>query len=373
MKTDFYKVLGLKKGADQKEIKKAYHRLAKKYHPDTNQGDKASEQKFKEVSEAYDVLSDPEKKKLYDTYGMAAFDESGGSANYSSGSGAGAGFGGFGGFSGAGAGYGGFGGFSGFGSGEGFGGFGTGDGRNYREFRTGDGRSYREFRTGNSRGFSTDGGNWDFSSFGDDDFLRSLFGNNSGGRQSLDVKADLTISFEEAALGCTKTIRVDGIDSPSLQVHIPAGIDEGQTVRLKGKGRTASQGARGTQSSGSGSSAAQATGDLLLRIHIAESHLYERKGTDIYTTAEIPYTTAVLGGKATVHTLYGNVECRIPAGTQCGSKIRLKNKGIVSRKNPGQYGDEYITVKIAVPKVLTPEERKHIEALAAVHAQTKSM
>ena len=136
---------------------------------------------------------------------------------------------------------------------------------------------------------------------------------------------------------------------PSLEVQIPAGIDEGQSVRLKGKGYPGSGGAP--------------AGDLLLKVHIAEKPGYERKGMDVYTTENIPYTTAVLGGEAVFHTLYGNVTCRIPAGTQSGSKIRLKEKGIVSMKNPSVHGDAYVTIQIAVPKTVTPEERKKLQEL----------
>ena len=102
---------------------------------------------------------------------------------------------------------------------------------------------------------------------------------------------------------------------------------------------------------------------MYLKIHIAEKSGYERKGMDVYTTENIPYTTAVLGGTAVFHTLYGNVKCQIPPGTQSGSKIRLRQKGIVSMKNPSVYGDAYVTVQIAVPKNVTPQERKVLQEL----------
>ena len=136
---------------------------------------------------------------------------------------------------------------------------------------------------------------------------------------------------------------------PSLEVQIPAGIDEGQSVRLKGKGYPGSGGAP--------------AGDLPLKVHIAEKPEYERKGMDVYTTENIPYTTAVLGGEAVSHTLYGNVTCRIPAGTQSGSKIRLKEKEIVSMKNPAVHVDSYVTIQIAVPRTVTPEEQKKLKEL----------
>ena len=131
----------------------------------------------------------------------------------------------------------------------------------------------------------------------------------------------------------------------SLQVHIPAGIDTGKTVRLKGKGMP---GVNGGES-----------GDLLLGVTVREKEGYERKGMDVYTTVQIPFTTAVFGGEAVVSTLYGNVLCKIRKGMQSGTKIRLKDKGIVSMKNPSVRGDQYVTVQIQVPRRLSSEaERK---------------
>ena len=285
-KRDYYEVLGVLKSADENQIKRAYRKLAKKYHPDTNQGNQYAEQKFKEVTEAYEVLSDPEKKKLYDKYGFAAFDGS-----------------------------------------MGAGGFDEQNGGLYRDYH-----------------------------FEGDDIFGDIFEDLFGGgfahgygktgrtkqRKGHDVQSEITISFEEAALGCKKKISFQGEQRTSLEVQIPAGIDEGQSVRLKGKGYG---------------------GDLYLKIHIAEKPGYERKGMDVYTTENIPYTTAVLGGTAVFHTLYGNVKCQIPPGTQSGSKIRLRQKGIVSMKNPSVYGDAYVTVQIAVPKNVTPQERKVLQEL----------
>uniref|UniRef100_UPI003734D867 DnaJ C-terminal domain-containing protein n=1 Tax=Frisingicoccus sp. TaxID=1918627 RepID=UPI003734D867 len=129
-------------------------------------------------------------------------------------------------------------------------------------------------------------------------------------------------------------------------VHIPAGIDEGMSVRLKGKGNPGMRGG--------------APGDLFLKVHILDKPGYERRGMDIYTTASIPFTTAVFGGEAEVSTLYGRVICRIPKGTQSGSKIRLKNKGIVSMKDASVHGDAYVTIQIQVPTSLTEAERQKL-------------
>ncbi len=311
-KRDYYDVLGIRKNADEQEIKRAYRKLAKKYHPDTNAGNKQAEQQFKEITEAYSVLSDPEKRKLYDQYGFAAFDENMGAGNAYGGPGAG---------------------WNG-------------------EFRSDGGSGYTEFHFEN--------GNMD-------DLFGDLFGNMFGGgaRRSSgrgfggytrnsrgkgqDMESEMTISFEEAAFGCTKRISFDGNLQQSLEVRIPAGIDEGQSVRLKGKGYPGREG--------------MPAGDLLIKVHIAEKPGFERKGMDVYTTENIPYTTAVLGGDAVLHTLYGAVKCRIPEGTQSGSKIRLKQKGIVSMKDPSVHGDAYVTIQIAVPKNITPQERKKLQEL----------
>lgn len=327
MKRDFYEVLGLSKGADEKTIKKSYHKLAKKYHPDTNQGDSNAEQKFKEVSEAYEVLSDPEKKKLYDTYGMAAFDESSGNFYKNQNGGASD-----------------FNGWHKYSSGDGFGGsysYSSSSSENMDDILK---NIFGGNFNGNFGGFSGNTGSFKSrrGGFSADDFMD---------QSPADSHAELTVSLYDAAFGADKRIRLDG-HSSDLQVHIPAGINDGQTLRLKGKGT-------GGKS------------DLLLKIKLAPDATYERKGQDIYTTTQIPFTTAVLGGNVKMHTLYGNVECSIPAGTQSGSKIRLKNKGIVSMKNKDKYGDEYVTIQIQVPRSVSPEEKQLIQQLADIDAQRR--
>lgn len=313
-KKDYYDVLGIKRGADEKEIKRAYRKLAKKYHPDMNPGDKQAEQKFKEITEAYNILGDSEKKKLYDKYGFAAFEEGFGADQKASG---------------------GWGNFNG----------GFGNGRTYQEFHFTDenmgdmGDIFGDFFGDIFRGR---GGNGFHS--------RTGRGFNSADFQQkgADAHAEMEISFEEAAFGCDKVLQLQDENGnvSSLQVHVPAGIDEGQSVRLKGKG-------------GAGIGGGQA-GDLMLKIHILPKPGYERKGNDVYVTVNIPYTTAVLGGEAIVPTLTGKVSCKIAAGTQSGSKIRLRNKGIPSMKNPASKGDEYIVVQIEVPRNLTVEERQKL-------------
>lgn len=336
IKRDYYEVLGIGRNADAAQIKKAYRKLAKKYHPDTNQGNAEAEKKFKEVTEAYDVLSDEKKKKMYDQFGHTAF-EQGGTSGY-----------------------------------ENYGGFGENSARTKHFWRTGNGGGYQEYH------FEGDM----------DDMFRDLFGdmfhgkggstsygNSYGGQfggfkregfsqRGSDIQSDVSVSFDEAAFGCDKIIRFqDPYDSrggmKTLKVHIPAGIDTGKSVRLKGKGMP------GT---GKGE-----PGDLLLRVTVGMKPGYERKGADVYTTVRIPYTTAVFGGETIVNTLYGNVLCKIKEGTQSGTRIRLKGKGIVSMKDPAVHGDQYVTVQIDVPQGLSraaKEKLKEYENLCGSTART---
>ena len=321
-KRDYYEVLGIDKKADDKAIKRAYRKLAKKYHPDMNPGDKQAEQKFKEVTEAYNVLSDQEKKKLYDQYGFAAFEEGFGQGGFDQG-----------GFKQGGAG-------SGFGSG-GFRSSGFGNG-GYQEYHFEDGDDMGDiFGDMFKNMFHGQGG----------------FGGSTGGfhQQSYrmkgeDLHADVNVSFDDAAFGCEKLIHLPSQDGTgkrtSLQVHVPAGIDDGQSIRLKGKGMPGVGGGE--------------AGDLFLKVHVGARPGFERKGADLYTTVKIPFTTAVLGGEAEVATLTGKVVCRIKPGTQSGSRIRLKGKGIVSMKDASVHGDQYVTVQIDVPKNLSAAAKQKL-------------
>lgn len=326
-KRDYYEVLGVNKSATDAEIKKAYRKLAKKYHPDMNKDNPKAEDLFKEVTEAYEVLSDKEKRKLYDQFGHAAFDEGAGQggAYGAGGQGFGSGAGGFGGQ--------GFrGGFSGGG--------GFGNGSFHFEGNPGDG--YQEYYyTGDNL----------------DDIFDGFFGgagkkSRSRSRDGEDVLAKVEVSFEEAALGADKVIRFRAPDGreQSLQVHIPAGIDSGQKIRLKGKGMPGQNGG--------------GAGSLLLEVTVQSKPGFERKGMDIYTTVEIPFETAVLGGETIVPTLNGRVSCKIKEGTQSGTKIRLKGKGIVSMKNPSQKGDEYAVIQIRVPRNLSADAKQKLQEYA---------
>lgn len=319
-KRDYYQVLGVDRNADDAAIKKAYRKLAKKYHPDTNSGKPGAEEKFKEITEAYNVLSDEKKRKLYDQFGHAAFDGSMDGAGYYD----------QGGFRGNGYQNGSRGGYQ---NGSFWGGSYYGSG----------GNGYQEFHF--------EGGDMD-------DFLKDIFGSGFGrtnrGDSSFrtkgqDITAKVDITFEEAVFGCEKRIRFQNPDGTcqSLQVRIPAGIDTGKKLRLNGKGMPGGNGGE--------------AGDLLLEVTVGEKAGYERRGMDVYTTVNIPFMTAALGGEATVGTLYGNVSCKIKEGTQSGSKIRLKGKGIVSMSNPAVKGDQYVTVEVQVPRHLSPEARKKLK------------
>ena len=185
------------------------------------------------------------------------------------------------------------------------------------------------------------------SFFGGRGFGKKGYANRT--RKGRDIESELTISFDEAANGCDKVVtlqRGDG-SKQSLKVHIPAGVDTGSNIRLKGKGQAGISGGE--------------PGDLFLKITVQEKPGFERKGLDVYTSVVIPFTTAALGGEARVHTLYGDVTCKIKAGTQSGTKIRLKGKGIVSMKNKAVQGDEYAVVQILVPKTLTPAAKQKLE------------
>ncbi len=348
-------MLGIKKGASQSEIKKAYRKMAKKYHPDTNAGDEAAAEKFKEVSEAYSILNDPEKKKLYDQFGHAAFDGTG-----QPGGGYGAGGSGFGGFGGAG--------------GSGFSGFSQGPDGSYQEYHFDGnmddilkdifGHGFSGGASGSSGfgGFSGSSGASGFSGSSGKGFSGFGGGSGFGGASGFgggagygsfpqdgdNVNADINVSFDEAAFGSDRyfDLKDPSGKKQSIKVHIPAGIDDGQSIRLRGKGMPGANGGK--------------TGDLMLKVHVASRPGFERKGMDVYAPVRIPFSTAVLGGKVEVQTLRGRVKCTIKPGTQSGTKLRLRDKGIVSMKDPSKFGCHYAVVEIDVPRNLSDEAKQKL-------------
>ena len=364
-KKDLYAILGVKRDADASQIKKAYRKLAKKYHPDSNAGNAEAEKKFKDVSEANSILGDAEKRIIYDEYGYEAFASGMDPKEYAKRmeEAKKAGFGGFGGYSG----------FEGFGSGGTYG---------------------RSGRSGVFRG--KDGGytSFHFEGGGPDDYndlFEHLFrnaGSNTGGSyrnyrssggfggfggasggpgfqttaQNLDAEFPVHISFEEAVLGCDRSIRLqkpDGSGTQTLRVHIPAGIDDGKSVRLRGKGNVSADGSQ--------------KGDLLLKVSVEESRDYSRKGQDLYTTVNVPFITAVLGGEAEVRMPGGRkILCKVPKGTDAGKKIRIRGKGIHPEKSSAQPGDLYVTVQVQVPKDLTDAEIRKLREFETLYNQRRS-
>lgn len=338
-KRDYYDVLGIRKDAKEQEIKSAYRKLAKKWHPDSNPNDKKAEALFKEITEAYNVLSDAEKKRLYDKYGHAAFDGSMGNDP------------------------------------DAF----AKEQERYRQFYGSRQGSRKNQARGGSAWQSSDGGStwqaydggttWHFGSdgFGDDEDLFGSFfrhgGFGTGSEEdyvydapgSNDLLGEIAITLREAALGCEKVISLGAESGPALAVKIPAGIEEGQSIRLAGKGNVGRNGRKG---------------DLLIKIHVLSDQIFTRQGKDVYVTEKVPYTTAILGGEAEFRTLYGKVKCKVPAGSQSGTKMRLRGKGIPSAKGKGENGDEYVTLEISVPKTVSEKEKELLRQLQSISGKS---
>ena len=360
-KRDYYEVLGVEKGASEDEIKKAYRKLAKANHPDLHPGDKECEERFKEINEAYEVLSDPDKRAKYDQFGHAAFDPSAGGPG-------GAGFGGFGGF------------------GDIFGG-----------------------------GFGDIFGDIFGGGFGGGQTQRS------GPRRGENLRVRLNITFEEAAFGCEKSVTVDRSEpcptckgngcahgttpevcpdchgtgtvtqaqrtpfgvmqsqgpcqkcrgtgkiihqpcprcggrgavrkNQTIKVKIPSGIDDGQTLNLRGKGNAGLDGGP--------------AGDLLITVFVKPHPLFERDGNSVLMEMPVSFAQAALGAEIEVPTIDGRVKLTIPEGTQPGSVFRLRGKGIpYLQSKGGGRGDQFVTITVTVPKNMTSEQKERLRAYA---------
>ena len=353
-KRDYYEVLGVAKGASEDEIKKAYKKMARKYHPDLNPDNKEAEEKFKEVNEAYEVLSDADKRSRYDQFGHAGVDPN-------------------------------------FGAGGGF------------------------------------GGGFDFGDLGD--IFGSFFGGGFGGgrrtnpnapQRGESIRMSITISFEEAAFGCEKSVTVERLEQcsackgsgcadgttpevcpechgtgtvqvrrqtpmgvfatstscpkcggkgriihkPCTKCHgagverkrrtikatIPAGIDHGQTISIQGQGHAGKNGGP--------------AGDLLITITVRPHELFRREGTSVLCEAPITFTQAVLGAELEIPTIDGKVKYTLPAGTPSGTTFRLKGKGIPAINGRGR-GDQYVTVYIETPRNLNREQKEALKKFAA--------
>jgi curved DNA-binding protein len=315
---DYYATLGVAKSASEKEIKQAFRKLARKFHPDVNPGDKASEARFKDINEAYEVLGDPAKRKKYDELGAnwrmyeQAPPPPPGSSPFGGGG-----------------------------------------------FRTMTQEEMEEL-FGNQNPFS------DFFTtfFGGGGFDEDAMGRGARGRarqrKGRDVEHEIDLSLEDAYHGAMRRLSLahDG-HARTVDVRIPAGVGDGSRVRVAGEGE---------QGRGGG-----ASGDLFLRVRLAPHPVFERKGRDIYVKVPLPVTTAVLGGEVDVPTLEGRtVRLRIPPLTQNGQLFRLKGYGMPAVGKPEDKGDAYARVEAQLPTQLSPEEREHYEALATSPSGKKS-
>lgn len=280
---DYYKILGISKTATQDEIKKAYRKLARKHHPDLNPNDSEAIKKFQEINEANEVLSDPEKREKYDKYG--------------------------------------------------------------ENWKHADQYEAQQQQQQQQQQYRDSGGFDDFS-----DFFESMFGSRrgqSGGRGSSysfrgqDYSAELQLSLADAAKTHKQVITVNG---KNLRITVPAGIANGQKIKLKGQG---GPGANGSPA-----------GDLYITFLIPEDSTFKRMGNDIYITAHIDVFTAILGGEVIIDTMDGKVKLKVKPGIQNNTKVRLKGKGFPVYKKEGSFGDLIITYNIEIPTHLTEKQKE---------------
>ena len=304
---DYYNVLGLKKDASADDIKKAYRKLARKFHPDLNPDDKEAHQKFQQINEANEVLSDPEKRKKYDTYGEH-----------------------------------------------------WQHGEEYEKARQQQAQS-----GGFGGGFGGFGGGASYSYSGDDsefsDFFESLFGNRGGGGsrsgrshgfKGQDYTAELHLSLKDAAETHKQTLAVNG---KNIRITVPAGIADGQVIKLPKQGGPGANGGP--------------DGDLYITFVIAEDPVFKRVGNDLYVNESLDLYTALLGGETLIDTLSGKVKLKVKPETQNGTKVRLKGKGFPVYKKDGHFGDLYITYNVQVPTGLNEEQKELFKKLASYQSK----
>ncbi len=308
---DYYKMLGVSKSSSDKEIKQAYRRLARKLHPDVNPNNKAAQEQFKEINEAYDVLSDPEKRKKYDTLG----------ANWQQ--------------------------YEQYQRAGGQGPFQWGGNTGGTQYRTVTPEEFSQMFGG--QGYGDDLG-------GFSDFFRTFFGGGFGGggarvqtrpRRGQDVEQEVQVSLAEAYSGGTRMVQKDG---RRLEIKIPPGVKTGSKIRYAGEGMPGSNGA--------------GAGDLFLRVLVMDDPVYERRGDDLHVTVPVSLYALVLGGEVTVPTLKGQLALKIPPETQSGKTFRLAGQGMPKLSQPGSFGDLYVQVRAVLPERLTPAERDLFEQLA---------
>jgi curved DNA-binding protein len=311
---DYYETLGVSKTATEDEIRSAFRKLARKYHPDVAKDKKAAEEKFKEINEAYEVLSDPEKRKKYDQLG-ADWDRPGGFQPPPQ----------------------------------------------WGQQQPGGG--FQQYEWGGDNG----GVQFEFGGTGFSDFFETFFGGGRGrsafggfgGRQATaergaDVEADIMVTLEEALHGSTRTVSLRRAGSNKVenyQVKIPRGVHEGQRIRLAGQGEAGTRGGK--------------SGDLFLRVRLAKHPDFSVEGSDLIHEEKIAPWQAVLGTELTVPTLEGSVRLKVPPGTQGGQRFRLRERGLPSAA--GKRGNLYVDFQINVPKKITEPEREIWRELAKLH------
>ena len=354
-KRDYYEVLGVPKDADEAALKKAYRVLAKKYHPDANPGDKEAEAKFKEASEAYSVLSDPEKRRKYDQFGHAAFEGGAGGA------------GGYCGFD-----------FNGADMGDIFGDI-------FGDFFGGGPSAYGRSSNGPMRGANLRTGvriTFEEAIFGCEKEIeltlkdecpkchgtgakpgtspvtcpkcngkgkivytqQSFFGQVQNVQTCPDCRGTGKI-VKEKCPDCYGTGYISS--KKKIQVKIPAGIDNGQSIRIAGKGEPGTNGGE--------------RGDLLVEVTVSRSPVFMRQETSIFSTVPISFATAALGGPIKIKTVDGEVEYEVKPGTQTDTKVRLRGKGVPSLRNKNIRGDHYVTLVVTVPEKLTEEQKEALK------------
>lgn len=295
---DYYQVLGVDKKASTEEIKKAYRKFARKYHPDLNPNDSEAERNFKRVNEANEVLSDPEKRKKYDEYGK--------------------------------------------------------DWQHADEFEKAKRSRSQHTRQQTNSGYTYSGAGGSAQDFSD--FFESMFGGtgpgfSSGGQRvrfrGQDHNAELQLSLMDVFTTKQQTLTVNG---KNIRLTIPAGIEDGQTIKIKGHGGPGAEGGP--------------SGDLYITFSIVNDTAFKRDGDNLYKTVEVPLIKAVLGGEIQVDTLTGKVKLKIAPGTDNGTKVKLKGKGFPKYKQEGKYGDLFLTYTVKIPKNLSAEQKSLFESLA---------
>jgi curved DNA-binding protein len=325
---DYYKIMGVDKKATAKEIKQTYRRLARKYHPDVNPGNKEAENKFKEINEAYEVLGNIEKRKKYDELGAnwkqyEQWQQAGSQA-----------------------------------SGQPFDwgqfGFASGTGRNARY-------EYRTMTEEDLQGLFGESGPFSgfyYTFFGEPSSeVRRQYQAKSRPRRGQDVEQPVEVSLEEAFHGTMRVLQMTDASGRArrLEAKVPAGVQDGSKIRLAGQGMPGTTGGQ--------------PGDLYLVVHVYPHLLFKRKGNDLHSELTVPLPTAILGGEVEVPTLNGKVMLRIPPETQNGKGFSLRGRGMPKLQEPKQYGDLYAKVKVVLPEQLSEKERKLFEELASLRAE----